>query len=172
MTTSTEREMTDETRISGFQPPYLIVVGNDDGHAFFTKGLVDKLESTGGWAISIGDDAFCAPLQFRGSRGVGLTVVTDIADPEAYARSVWYAQRMAPPYIGIQCPPDRPEVYEAMLAALFGMFSVMMVVALPSKTESELFEKAARLADGLKIARESITVIYGTNVTDKFCAAA
>lgn len=164
--------MTDETRIRGFRPPCLIVVGNDDGHAFFTKGLVDKLESTGEWSISIGDEAFCAPLQFRGSRGVGLTVVTDIADPQEYARSVWYAQRMAPPYIGIQCPPDKPEVYEAMLAALFGMFLVMMVVSLPSKTEAELFEKAACLAEGLRIERESITVIYGTNVSDKFRAPA
>lgn len=164
--------MTDETRIRGFRPPCLIVVGNDDGHAFFTKGLVDKLESTGEWSISIGDEAFCAPLQFRGSRGVGLTVVTDIADPQEYARSVWYAQRMASPYIGIQCPLDKPEVYEAMLAALFGTFLVMMVVSLPSKTESELFEKVGRLAQGLGIARKHITVIFGTNVTEEFHAAA
>jgi hypothetical protein len=163
--------MTEENSTAGALSPTIVVVGNDDDHAFFRKGLLDKVENNGEWAVSVGDEAFCEGMKWTGKRGVSLVAAVDIADPEAYAKKVWYAQRMAPPYIGLQSPPDRPEVYAAILAALFSLHTSMIVIAFPSRTIEELFDSAGRLVEGLKTYRDGINVIFGDNVSKEFQAA-
>jgi hypothetical protein len=141
------------------------------GHGFFQKGLLDKVENYGGLALSIGDEVFCASLNWTGQCGVSEARPVDVSDPEAYAEEVRQALRMAPTYMGLQSPPDRHEVYDAILVALSSRTLSMIAIALPSKTKEEFFDKAGRLASGLRIEKNGINVIFGATVSKEFRAA-
>lgn len=150
--------------------PAIIIVGNDDGHQFFKKGLLEKVENSGEWAIVVGDATVCADLTWRGERGLSFGKEVNLSDPEDYAEKVWSTQRSVPPFMGFQSPPDHPDVYRALCAAIYSL-PKMVVFSFPSSDKDQLFEKTARMLEGLDLPRRSVNVIYGTTVSKEFWTA-
>lgn len=150
--------------------PTIIIVGNNDGHEFFKKGLLEKVEKNGEWSVVVGDAALCEKLTWRGERGLSFGKKAELTDPECYAREVWSTQRRVPPFMGFQCPPDHPDVYRALKAAIYSL-PKMVVVSFPSNDKGELFEKTARMLRGLNLPHKAVNVILGTDVSKEFWAA-
>lgn len=150
--------------------PAIVISGNNDGHEFFKKGLLEKVEKNGEWAIVVGDATFCEKLTWRGERGLSFGKKADFTDPEDYAGEVWSTQRSVPPFMGFQCPPDHPDVYRALIAAINSL-PKMIVISFPSNDKGELFEKTARMLRGLDLPRKAVNVILGTDVSKEFWTA-
>lgn len=150
--------------------PAIIIVGNNDEHQFFKKGLLEKVENSGDWAIVVGDSTVCANLTWRGERGLSFGKEVNLSDPEDYAEKVWSTQRSVPPFMGFQSPPDHPDVYRALCAAIYS-FPKMVVISFPSNDKVQLFEKTDILLRGIRIPRKSVNVILGTDISKEFWTA-
>lgn len=160
----------ERSKLSSAAGPAIIIVGNNDEHQFFKKGLLEKVENSGDWAIVVGDSTVCANLTWRGERGLSFGKEVNLSDPEDYAEKVWSTQRSVPPFMGFQSPPDHPDVYRALCAAIYSL-PKLVVISFPSSDKHQLFEKTARMLEGLDLPREAVNVIYGTNVSKEFRTA-
>jgi hypothetical protein len=148
----------------------ILLIGDDDGHAFLRKGFIDKVEQSGTVGEVVGDGAFCEILHWRGERGLTSSRLVVADEASLYARNIRSAAMCDPAYIALLSPPDDVEVYERLKVALHGLSISLIVVALPSATIEEFLEKADRLVDGLRMPFVRVATIYGGSVTERYLA--
>jgi len=72
--------------------------------------------------------------------------------------------------MGFQSPPDHPDVYRALSAAIYSL-PKMVVISFPSNDKVELFEKTELMLRGIRLPRKSVNVILGSDVSKEFWTA-
>lgn len=150
----------------------IIVVGNNDGHAFLRRGFRERLEATGGFGVAIGDESFCQGFDWRGSRGVSLPRVVDASDPEAYRDALVSTIRYGLDAVALQSPPEDPDTLEWLrrLIHTSGTISTL-AIAIPSPATEEFFEATSRLLAAVQVPPDAVVIMRETNVTEEFRAS-